>query len=79
MLGCHWTAIWPDDAAGAVQAALTAALRGEPMAAPVRCRIGGSDPIRWELRVSPVRSDRGEVTQILCVAYDDAPGHAAAG
>jgi signal transduction histidine kinase/CheY-like chemotaxis protein len=65
----HWTAIWPDADAAALQVAFEAALRGEPTDEPIICPGSEADTRCWELRMDRLYDERGEI-RILCLAHD---------
>ena len=73
--GQPWETLWPEQAAIAVRAAVAAALDGKSSRFDAFCPTVKGTPKWWDVQVSPVRDDRGEVLAILSVSRDVTEHH----
>ena len=75
--GQPWETLWPDEAAVEVRAAVVAALDGKSSRFDAFCPTAKGTPKWWDVQVSPVRNDAGEVLAILSVSRDVTEHHQA--
>lgn len=73
--GQAWDTLWPDEAAVNIRDAVRTALAGESSRFEAFCPTAKGTPKWWDVRVSPVRDERGEVLAILSVSRDITDHH----
>ena len=75
--GQSWETMWPEDAAVDVRNAVRDALDGRSSRFEAFCPTLKGMPKWWDVRVSPVRDENGEVLAILSVSRDITEQHQA--
>ena len=75
--GQPWESMWPDEAAANVRDAVRDALSGGSSRFEAYCPTVKGTPKWWDVQVSPVRDERGEVFAILSVSRDITDHHQA--
>ncbi|WP_195908372.1 PAS domain-containing protein [Novosphingobium sp. Gsoil 351] len=75
--GKPWHTLWPEDAANQVRDALAAALVGRSSRFEAFCPTAKGTPKWWDIQVSPVRGNAGDVLAILAVSRDVTERHRA--
>ena len=75
--GQPWETLWPEESAVEIRAAVAAALDGRSSRFETFCPTAKGTPKWWDVRVSPVRNDTGEVLAILSVSRDVTEHHQA--
>ena len=73
--GQAWESMWPDEAAANVRDAVRDALTGGSSRFEAFCPTVKGTPKWWDVQVSPVRNERGEVFAILSVSRDITDHH----
>ena len=69
--GQEWQGLWPADARGDIERAVTRAAAGEGSSFQAYCPTAKGTPKWWEVTVSPVRdADGGPVVRLLSVSRD---------
>lgn len=73
--GQSWDALWPDEAAENIRDAVLAARAGRSTRFEAFCPTAKGTPKWWDVQVSPVRDEHGEVLAILSVSRDVTDRH----
>lgn len=73
--GQAWETLWPEDAADDVRAAVSDARAGRSSRFEAFCPTAKGTPKWWDVQVSPVRNDQGDVLAILSVSRDVTERH----
>lgn len=73
--GQSWETLWPEDAADDVRNAVREALAGRSSRFDAFCPTAKGTPKWWDVQVSPVRNEKGEVFAILSVSRDVTEHH----
>jgi diguanylate cyclase (GGDEF)-like protein/PAS domain S-box-containing protein len=68
--GCDWPALWPVSAHKTVETALREARSGNPFRFTEFCPTSKGSPKWWDVVVTPMANERGEVTRLLSIARD---------
>ncbi|HEX8512801.1 MAG TPA: EAL domain-containing protein [Allosphingosinicella sp.] len=68
--GDDWPALWPDSAHKSVETALGEARKGNPYRFTEFCPTSKGTPKWWDVVVTPMANERGEVTRLLSTARD---------
>jgi PAS domain S-box-containing protein len=70
VLGSAWTELWPEDSRATIEKAFADAMRGETAHFSDAGPTAKGATKWWDVIVSPVRGDGGEIEHLLCVARD---------
>lgn len=70
LYGQPWTQVWPAACAQQIQAALSAARRGETAHFQAFCPTAKGTPKWWDVIVAPIRNATSEVARFVVVARD---------
>ncbi|RVT92433.1 PAS domain-containing protein [Sphingomonas crocodyli] len=70
MLGAEWSSLWPEETRPVILDACERVRRGEAVRFDAYCPTAKGNPRWWNVSVSAVRSDDGEVTGLLSVSRD---------
>lgn len=73
--GQAWDTLWPDEAATDIRDAVRDALAGGSSRFDAFCPTAKGTPKWWDVQVSPVRDEQGEVFAILSVSRDVTDHH----
>ena len=68
--GQHWWNMWPDAVQPVVRQAVDDAMRGQESRFEAFCPTAKGTPKWWDVTVSPVRHDNGEIFQIVSFSRD---------
>lgn len=75
--GQAWETLWPDEAAKDIRDSMRDALAGQSSRFEAFCPTATGTPKWWDVQVSPVRDEQGEVLAILSVSRDVTERHQA--
>ncbi|MBO9519366.1 MAG: EAL domain-containing protein [Porphyrobacter sp.] len=70
LIGRAWADLWPDAAKGHISDALERSRVGEGHRFSAFCPTAKGSPHWWDVLVSPVRDDRGEVVRMVVISRD---------
>ena len=70
IVGSPWWTLWPDESQLTISDAVTRALDGEDSRFEAFCPTAKGTPRWWDVMVSPIRDDRGNITHILSTSRD---------
>lgn len=70
LLGQNWENLWPEECKPLIRSMLQAALDGETIDFSAYCPTAKGTPRWWDVRVAPVRNDRGVIDGVLCIGRD---------
>jgi diguanylate cyclase (GGDEF)-like protein/PAS domain S-box-containing protein len=70
IIGQDWIGLWPRESRKTVAAAVDEARAGRPARFTDYCPTAKGAPRWWDVVVTPVKDDTGEVTQILSISRD---------
>jgi diguanylate cyclase (GGDEF)-like protein/PAS domain S-box-containing protein len=70
VLGASWANLWPDTSKDLVQASVDAAAQGEVIRFTAKCPTACGTPRWWDVLASPIRSESGDVRQVLVISRD---------
>lgn len=73
--GQNWSALWPAESAGLVDGAIRDARAGEVGRFEAFCPTAKGAPRWWDVRVSPIRDERGQIAAILASSRDITDRH----
>lgn len=68
--GRHWWELWPEESQHLIQDAVASAQRGESRRFEAFCPTGKGSPRWWEVSVSPLNDETGELRGIVSVSRD---------
>lgn len=68
--GANWATLWTEENRHVIDAAVIAARSGRNYSLNLACPTAKGSPRWWEVTVSPIVGDTGEVTRILSVSRD---------
>ena len=68
--GRRWTELWPSRCHRSIRASLAKARAGEESRFTAECPTGTGAMKTWDVAVSPIRSDAGEIVAVLAVSRD---------
>jgi diguanylate cyclase (GGDEF)-like protein/PAS domain S-box-containing protein len=68
--GKQWSSLWPGDMRGTVEEAVRTAAGGETIRFNGPCLTRTGMPKWWDVVVTPVHDDRGEVSNLLAISRD---------
>ncbi|MEM9734843.1 MAG: histidine kinase dimerization/phosphoacceptor domain -containing protein [Pseudomonadota bacterium] len=68
--GKQWCDLWPNAAQKTIQDAVAKALEGHSSRFEALCPTGKGRPKWWDVSVSPIRDDGGQITSILSISRD---------
>lgn len=70
VLGKRWASLWPAESEHAVHEALETASSGQVARFSGYCSTASGKPRWWDVVVSPVRNERGEIDRLLSISRD---------
>lgn len=70
VVGQDWIGLWPEESRKTVAAAVDEARAGRPARFTEYCATAKGTPRWWDVSVTPMKNDAGEVTQILSISRD---------
>ncbi len=73
--GQAWETLWPEESAADVRAAVENAREGRSSRFEAFCPTAKGTPKWWDVQISPVRNDQGDVLAILSVSRDVTERH----
>ena len=68
--GVKWTSLWTEENRHAIEAAIAAAKSGRNYSLNLACPTAKGSPRWWDVTVSPILGNTGEITRILSVSRD---------
>lgn len=68
--GRQWPELWPEASRQMIEAALDAAAAGESVRCSGFCPTAKGTPKWWDISVTPMRNEEGEVERILAISRD---------
>lgn len=68
--GCNWTSLWPEEGRVAVEEAVEQALAGKVARFTGFCPTASGKPRWWDVVVTPIRDEHGEITRLLSISRD---------
>ncbi|MDP9109729.1 MAG: PAS domain-containing protein [Pseudomonadota bacterium] len=68
--GAEWSTLWTEENRHAIEAAVVAARNGRNYSLNLACPTAKGSPRWWEVTVSPIVGEHGEVSRILSVSRD---------
>lgn len=75
--GCEWRAFWPQQSHGNIEAALADARAGRMGRFRAFCPTAKGAPRWWDVTVTPISGDSGQIEHILSVSRDVTAQHTA--
>ena len=70
LVGCGWSELWPERSRALVNEAIGAAMTGQVSRFEAFCPTAKGTPKWWEVTVSPIHGEHGEVAAILSSSRD---------
>lgn len=70
LVGCGWSELWPERSRALVTEAIDAAITGQVSRFEAFCPTAKGTPKWWEVTVSPIHGEHGEVAAILSSSRD---------
>ncbi|QFU08688.1 Blue-light-activated histidine kinase 1 [Rhodobacteraceae bacterium THAF1] len=70
VMGEPWWALWPEDSQVLISDAVTRAIDGESSRFEAFCPTAKGTPRWWEVAVSPIRDESGQITHIMSISRD---------
>lgn len=70
VLGAAWPDLWPEGSRATIESAFADAMRGEAVRFSDAAQTSKGATKWWDVIVSPLRGDGGEINYLLCVARD---------
>lgn len=70
MVGCGWRELWPEPSQAVVSESIKAALTGQVSRFEAFCPTAKGTPKWWEVTVSPIHGENGQVAAVLSSSRD---------